>query len=352
VTRAYVVDLASRTAATITAFESEPDQWGPPYRAAMSDDGKRLFVAQNSRQSGASADNVTWSTRLAMVNTADKKVERVVNVPGDTLAMISAVSSNGRTVYFVRDRVRNGDQTGYRFMAMDVNRAAVEFDEPFDLPAGDGTSCGIPRAGLTPDGRALWMLCLDSVQFFDPQSGRRLDKVSLGPGGLDHFNLTEHRVSPDHKLLYIEFTSTNELFVVDLTQRTVLRQAAFKDTTSSHLNPLEWLSQILVSTASAKLAPEPGLVLSKDGQRLYFVGTANFESGDGIWGVDTATLKPLGHWLRRKEIIGVQLSADGRELYAVDWKERKLYVLDALSGEIRRTFDQVASEPSGFVSTR
>jgi DNA-binding beta-propeller fold protein YncE len=110
------------------------------------------------------------------------------------------------------------------------------------------------------------------------------------------------------------------------------------------------LAEWLVPTASAKWAASPAAVLSPDGQRLYFLDVVDFEKGNGLWAIQTNSLKPLGHWLKGKDITGVQISRDGREVYAASYDDHTLYVLDAFSGEVRRAFDKVAGQLYGFAS--
>jgi hypothetical protein len=349
VTRVYVVDLKSRTAATITVFESGNDPWGPDYRAVLSTDGSRLFIAQNSASAPGDA---IQTTRIGFVNTTENKIERVLDAPGNGAWSLGAVSADGRALYLMQPMKNGAEEAGYRFLVLDVNGGTVGVRNEFTDSGSAKTGCGYYSASFTPDGHALWIFCPDSVDFLDPQTGRTVGKVLLGEGGLAHFNLTYWRLSPDNKLLYVLFTSTNQLSVVDLAQRVLARQATFKEQKSFFGNPLEWLAQLFVNTASAKMAPEPGLVLSRDGQRLYFVDVEGIDSGDGVLGVDTATLKPIGHWLKGKDIIGIQLSADERELFAFGEKDRTLYVLDAATGEIRGGFANVVKEPSGLMQER
>ena len=95
---------------------------------------------------------------------------------------------------------------------------------------------------------------------------------------------------------------------------------------------------------------QPGAVLSPDGSRFYFVDVQDFEHGSGVWAVETGTLNTLGHWLSNKDIYGIRLSQDARELFAASPGDYSVYVLDAQSGAPRRTLKQaqITFKPAGF----
>jgi hypothetical protein len=136
-----------------------------------------------------------------------------------------------------------------------------------------------------------------------------------------------------------------------------VRRAILPEARTSSTNPLNGIfaamSNWFVGTASAKFNAQPAALLSPDGQRLYIVDIKDFDKGDGLWAVETATLKPLGHWLAGKDIFGILLSADGRELFAASPSDGAIQVLDALTGETRRALkSEQTVVPMGFVAAQ
>ncbi len=355
VTVISVVDLSQNAAAPpVTVFETKTAEYAPPVSAVLSGDGKRLFIAQNFQEPnlGDKANGTLWSTRVAVLNIDGKQVERIADVSGEIQAdgfwLDGVLSQDARLIYLVQNIVRGNEDAGYRFVAFDANKLAVansglvEGSELFCL--GDGLRS-------TPDGRYFWGACNNAFQFLDVQTGRVTQKVQIKRhAAVSDFDPWYTLVSPDKRLVYLVYPVAKEFVAFDLTRRAVVGQAVISESKFSYSNPLQWLAQFLVPTANAKFFAQPGAVLSPDGQRLYFVDVTGMDSGDGIWGIETNSFKPLGHWLKGKDIVGVQLSEDGDELFAVGLKDHALSVLDAFSGEIRRSFDLGASQPFGFVA--
>jgi DNA-binding beta-propeller fold protein YncE len=373
VTRLYVIDLSSqKVARSFDVFSNPAAPEAPSTRPMLSGDQRRLLMMQSAqRQPPASPEaQANWFTRIAVLNLQDGNVERALEVPGDIQAhgifLDAVLSPDGQWLYLMQVFTRSAEYAGYRFVTIDLDRNVIGRTQTVEKANG-GEEFSYFQAGLaltlTPDGRYLVGYTDDTrnitheyFQFLDTQTGLVTQKVPLErstkPGS---FDLSELLLSPDKRLVYVAFATSKEVFTLDLAQRQIVRSAILQDPKSAAPSALDRLvgavANWFVSTASAKMSPWPGAVLSPDGQRIYFVGIKDFENGDGVWAVETATLRTIGHWLKEKDFDGIRLSADGSELYAASPNDNTLYVLDALTGEARRTL-KLAFRPDGFVTSQ
>ncbi len=338
----------------------------PLVQTIVSADGQRVFVVENRSRAPTQSEGSQpfWSTEIAVVNVTTQQVEKTIAVPGEIQAdgfwMNGVLASDGRTLYLIENIVRGNDSAGYRFVALDTSRLQVTLSHLVDTTAG-GQDFGIGAPGLrfTPDGQFLIGFTSRKggagnydyfFQFLDTRSGKvaevQLQRTVQGA----NFDPIYTVASSDGNLLYLIFAQTHEIIAFDLTQRVVVKRTVLQDSQSALPTTLDRLAQLVVTSASAKFYAQPSAILSPDGHRLYFVDVKDIDSGDGFWAVDTSTFKPLGHWLRGKEVSGLQLSGDGSELYALGVKDHTLYVLDPLTGAVRRAFDQNLSQPTGFLT--
>ncbi len=362
-TDVYVVDTDSGHSSHIWGFAEASKGEPPSVGSIMSGDGRSLFVVQNRQRHSAATEPARWSTRVAAIDLDTAALERVVDVPGeiaaDGLWTNGALAPDGQMFYLVQDIVRGSELDGYRFVALDTRMFAVAHTQQVERGAGGEEFCQPEPMRFTPDGRYLYGYCNREprrprgyFQFLKVASGLVEQKVPLESTGeptqMGDGLVWQMAPSPDNTLLYAANAKTKAIAVLDLRRRAIVRSTVLVDPAAEAPGASSWLARLFLSTASAKMIPQPGIVLSADGQRLYFVDVVDFEKGDGVWGVETGSFKLLGHWLSGKGISGLQLSADGSELYAISPDEHALYVLDALSGEVRRTFDQVLKQPYGF----
>ncbi len=367
ITRVHIVDTASaRPAPPLDIFAGDVQDGPPELRSVASADGRRLFVLQNSRQGhAAQRGQAPWTTRIAILNTAERRVERSVDVPGEIQAdgfwLNAALSPDGRMLYLIQHIVRGNTMEGYRFVAFDTRKLAVDQTRHVERVSGGEPFCDLSRLRFTPDGRYLFGYCSRDpdhphsyFQFLDTRTGLVAEKLPFESKSAEHIlgeGLTVQMIAPpDSSLLYVANVQSKEVSVVDLRRRVIVRSTVVRDPRPVSAQPWRWLEGWFASTASAKMLLMPGVVLSADGRRLYFVDVVDFETGNGIWGVDTSSLTSIGHWLAGKEIAGLQLSADGRRLYAVSPNDHTLYALDAFDGQILHAFDKVLSQPAGFAA--
>jgi WD40-like Beta Propeller Repeat len=295
-------------------------------------------------------------------------------VPGDVQAhgfgLNVMPAPDGKRLYVLQDIVRNSQQDGYRFAALDLIQQAVTLTRLVERANNGELGCGTWGLRFTADGHYLYGYCgadhpirpVGYVQYLDTQSGLFDPKVVLegkvAQSQSPVYNISYALPSPDGKWLYIVSWRSREVFVFDVAQRNVVRSTVLNDIKPTSANPLNTLfaamSNWFVGTASAKFYAQPAVLLSPDGLRLYVVDIKDFDKGDGLWAVETATLKPLGHWLAGKDTYGIQLSADGREVFAASPSDSSVQVLDALTGETRRALksDQTVVKPIGFVAAQ
>lgn len=337
----------------------------PSVRTIISADGQRVFVVEDHARLPYTSEEgqLFWSTEITVVNVASQRVEKTIAVPGEIQAdgfwMNDVLSPDGRTLYLIESIGRGNNSAGYRFVALDTSQQQVTLSHLVDTTiTAQNFSIGAPGLRFTPDGRFLIGLAgwMDSAgnyayafQFLDTRTGEVTAVPLQRTISSANFDPIYSLASPDGKLLYLIFAQTHEIIAFDLAQRAVVNRSVLKDSQSSQSFGPDWLAQLFTQIVSAKFYAQPGAVLSPDGRRLYFVDVKGIDSGDGFWAVNTSTLKPLGHWLRGKEVIGIRFSADGSELYALDVKDHTLYVLDPFTGAIRHAFNQNLNLPSGFL---
>ena len=365
-TLAYLVNVETGEATQrIDLFYDEAEQsWQPQVQPIFARDGSHLVVLhQRLRRSGPliTADTF-WATDIVVVNVDEHRLERVIAIPEEVQSQgfwtYGVLAPDGHMLYLLQTLMPQGD---YRFIAFntDAQQAArVQLVRP---DTGGQTFCNSLPA-LTPDGRYLYGYCprqitrtSDVIQFLDTQTGLVTKQVNIertveSPPNAE-YGPTMRR-APDNKTLYLVYANSKEVFGLDFAQQAIVQHGVLKDTPSTFTNPLQAISRglagWLVSSASAKFGSQPAAVLSPDGQRLYLTEVIDFEKGNGIWVVETSSLKRIGHWLASTDISSVELSADGRELYALGFREHTLYVLDALNGQILRQFENRLKQPYGF----
>lgn len=375
ITRVYVVDVTlGRVLQRHNVFSDDVTNDPLVLQRFPSDDGRHLFIAQNSmRQPRASKyDQAIWLTRIAVLNLSNGDIERVVEVPGDVQAhgfwMAGRLSPDGRMLYLMQQIVRNSSLQGYRFVALDTSNYAIARTQLVESSEGGDVACNTGDLRFTSDGRYLYGYCpadhpirpAGYVQYLDTQTGLLEAKAVLeskvNPSETAPYGMWHVLSSPDNHLLYVVHWKSREVFVFDVAQRKVVRSTIVKEAKATLTNPFDTLVDTVtnwfVGTANAKMSPQPGAILDADGRRLYFVDIVDLDKGDGIWAVETASLKLMGHWLTGKDIYGLQLSTDDSELYAASPGDHTIYVLDALTGQTRRALNlkQSGAKPLGFVT--
>ncbi len=373
-TRVYVVDLMTGALTRLAEVPNRVQAFEPVVQAVLAADERWLFIMENpQRQPPATKNNpAVWYTSIAALNLDSGKVERQVEVPGDVQAhgfgLNATLAPDGKTLYLLQEIVRNSERDGYRFVAFDMNQQAITFTRLVERSSGAELGCGTWGLRFRAEGRYLYGYCgadhpirpAGYFQFLDTQTGLFDPKVVLeskvnpsDPASV--YGISYTLASADNRLMYVISWRSKEVFTFDVTQRKVVRSVVMSDTKPpTSFNLLHQVASLFVGTASAKMYAQPGAILSADGTRLYFVDIVDFDKGNGLWAIETSTLKPLGHWLTGKDIYGIQLSADERELFAASPNDYTVYVLDAQTGETRRALKQQQRvfKPIGFVTAQ
>lgn len=218
-------------------------------------------------------------------------------------------------------------------------RTIIE-SEPGAVPLWDGRP--------TPDGRWLYGVVNPGgsetlVNFFDLAHGELGPSLDLGFSGTGGFLLSEHAVSPDGRRLYVFAPTTGELVTVDLQRQQIEGRVAVDmgpgEAGVSRLDRvLTALRGLLVEEAEAKFSfAGGGMQLSPDGRRLYaigFHGDAHQGEIDGIWVIDTASWRIVDRWLPGTDVGNLFLSQDSRYLYAQRWGagQTELSMVDTTTG--------------------
>jgi DNA-binding beta-propeller fold protein YncE len=203
----------------------------------------------------------------------------------------------------------------------------------------------------TPDGHWLYGL-VDrgahrvSVSFFDLERGvlgPSLD-LSVDEQGSDTPEAPYlHAVSPDGRRLYLLAPASGDLVVVDVEQQRIATRVTIETSAATTGDwPLDHvfatLRRLLAHQVAAKSSlVDGGLQLSPDGRRLYAVGFRREERAlemDGIWVIDTTSWRIVERWLPRMTVAGIALSQDGRFLYAPRLRagETELAVIETSTG--------------------
>jgi DNA-binding beta-propeller fold protein YncE len=357
VTRVQVLDTGSGEAAEpIVLWTGDAQSRPEALDSVASPDGRYLYVVTKQAQGG------DLRTQIAMVNLLTRRVESTVDAPAEGMWLDLMLTKDGGMLYALELLVRDAHPAGHRFTAFDTHKRAVVVTQQVEQAHGGEGLCEPYNARFTPDERYLYDYCYRTdrrahgyFQFLDTRTGLVVDKVELSsavknPGMGDGIAFAMI-AAPDNRSVYIANTQTHEVAALDLERRAISGSALLQEPRPDAASPLRMLEGLFVSSASAKMRASPAAAISRDGERLYFVDVVDWDKGNGVWAVDTRTLKPLGHWLAGKQIIGLQLNAGDRELLALSPNNGALFALDAVNGRTLRTFEHLLGGPAGFAVT-
>ncbi|MCM8749489.1 lactonase family protein [Thermomicrobiaceae bacterium CFH 74404] len=363
-----VIALATDTLET--QWRAEVMEWAASAGAATPDSGPvderpqlmldsvavtadRVYVAGHVWQ-GTNSITVAVLDRATGAEVARWVVDTGERAPG--YARLLASPDGGRLVVLAStwdalptDRDPAGEEGPILYTRLRLPEGIVEARtvveaQPGTVPLWDGRP--------TPDGRWLYGLVYTGgseilVNFFDLASGELGPSLDLAFSGAGGFPISQHAVSPDGRRLYVFSPATGEMAIVDLERqqiegKVVVETGAEPAGTSRLERFLAALRGLLVREAAAKVSfAGGGMQLSPDGSRLYaigFEGEAYQERVDGIWVIDTASWRIVGHWLPGASPGEIFLSQDGRFLYAQIWdtgaaqSQSELSVIDTITG--------------------
>ncbi len=337
------VDLVQHKAdSPITLFHGVVS-WTFAGSAALSQDGKRIFVTRTFEPAGSERD--TFATRLIEVNLETRTVmpevefTKEVNANGVGAQVIPA--PDGKSLYIMQSIWYDRAGTAFRFIEFSLENGQVKMA----LNKADESGCDtfFHRA---PNHQDLWNWCYGFIRFLDPRSGQ-IVQSELRPPITGGASPSDYVLSADGKTLIAVFPAVREVVVFDLATRAVLRRSTMP--TQAYFDFRRELARLLVQTASAKFFARPMLTLTHDEKWLAFVDVKDMEAGDGMWIVDTTSLKPIAHVFRQEKVWGVRTSWDGRALYALAGDPNKLYALDPSNGQVRTMLNVPFVESWGFV---
>lgn len=344
----YRIDLDTRQPSPATTVFDSPAPWVPGVNLDQTPDGKQILLARSGNH--GTAQDRRYSTEVAVIDGGTLQTARTFNLPGET--KVDSVwaniqpSSDGSSIYVFEHIWRNADTFELRFSSFDAETGQLQLS--FLNPRGaPDTGCGL-RFYRVPNGRELWNWCGLNVQFLDPETGKFTDRVDL-QNPMRGGSFADYVLSRDGKTLYTVYPIERQVVVFDLDTRKILRETTLPEQ-SSLPDFSRTLAQLFVNRASAKLLARPIMTLAPDESWLAFVDARDFETFDGIRVVETATLKPRAHLLRRKQVAGVRASFDGGSIYTLVPNSNQMHSLNSTTGELERTVQLPFLSNSGFLA--
>jgi hypothetical protein len=322
------VDLGAIRA---SVFIGSTDQPAIATAAALAPDGKTIYVYW-ARQLGQG-----WLAWIASADPATGQVrqQRILQgaITADSTWAQLDVTPNGQQVIVSEQVVQSTTIAGYRLTTLDAQSLATvdEYRRP-DAPNDPLTQCLIPYRGPTGpilgDGALRYSLCSPTnnsqdvaLVTWDPLKGvvTHLTDLSTLAGANPLY--VAGVVSPDGRYFYVVNTVAQQIAEVDLSTGAIIKQTAFSavDQQGPAPSPIDrfkhWLLGQIAPSAMAGILIQPGVNIAPDGASLYLVSptsTSGHSAGDGIWVLDTASLRVTGHILSGQTIAGMVVTTDGR----------------------------------------
>lgn len=342
------IDLKTDTVSRWNGILEDAAEWGPNVTLAATADGAQVLVARSvARWQGVKR---FYSTRVVQVDTGTGKVTWDGVIPGDVNAdnnyAVVEVTPDDTKFYVIDYSWLDSGESELRFTSYAFENHQLLVSNVNVLSARD-TGCDWRfYFGQNQD---LWQWCGDVLRYLDPATGKFSGTVALRDGTRGSSSFAEYVISRDGKSLYTVFPVEREVVVMDLATRQVTQRAVLRDQAAMPSFRRALLG-LFTGTADAKALSRPVMAMSPDEKWLAFVDLRDYlEGGDGLWAVETATLKPLGHWVKTDEIVGLRASADGKQLYALNGKTQKLQVLDVSSGAVVRALKLPVLSSSGLL---
>ena len=280
----------------------------------------RVYVAT---QAGSADLPVTIIT---LDRSSGKEVKRwTVGLGGNALVEARLIASpDGKELYMV---AATQSTTGNPWLYFRFNLPTGKLERRHELSApGPANTYPLPGflrdAGVTPDGATLYSFYATGnastpvIRFLDLKSGEFAPSLKLP------LQYAQGRtVSSDGRLLYVLDSTSAKLAVVDLNNRRLKKTV--KLDTSAVSSRTEWLlgklGNFFIRPATAKTFANVGMQLSPDGRRLYAVSADGGDYGTqsaGVWVIDTKTWRVTNRWLTGAGYpTKLVLSGDGKRLY-------------------------------------
>lgn len=297
----------------------------------LSPDGTRAYLYW-ARQLGQG-----W---LAWVATADPSTGAVLQqrmLPGSisadsTWARLD-VTPGGQQIIVSEQIVRSTSITGYRLTTLDAQSlATVDQFRRSVAPDDPLTHCLIPYRGPTGpvlgEGSLRYSLCSPSpssqnvaLVTWNPLTGSVTHEVDLSSIASSTPLYVDGVSSPDGRLFYAVNTSAQQIAEIDMTAGKITRQSDFSmsNQQSPDQSPInrfmKWLLGAVAPNAMAGVLIRPGVTIAPDGSSLYLVAPTTSSSdstGNGIWVLNTTSLRVTNHILSDETVAGVVVAPDGQ----------------------------------------
>jgi hypothetical protein len=315
-----------------SVFIGSTDQPAVATAIALSPDGSRAYVYW-ARQLGQG-----W---LAWVATADPTTGEVLqqrmlqgSISADSTWARVDVTPDGQQIVVAEQVVRSTSITGYRLTTLDAHSLAT-IDEYRRSAAPDDplTRCLIPYRGPTGpvlgEGSLRYSLCSPSpnsqnvaLVTWNPLTGQATHQVDLSSVAESNPLYVDGVSAPDGRHFYAVNAEAQQIAEIDMTNGKISRQTGFtvsdqqQSPTHSPLDRfMHWLLGEVAPNAMAGVLIQPGVTIAPDGSSLYLVAPTTSQSdssGNGIWILDTTSLRVTNHILSGEMVAGVVVTPDGQ----------------------------------------
>jgi nitrogen fixation protein FixH len=322
------VDLGAIRA---SVFIGSTDQPAIATAVAMAPDGKTVYIYW-ARQLGQG-----WLAWVARADPLSGKLlqQRMLQgaIAADSTWAQLDVTPDGTQLIVSEQVVQSTTITGYRLTTLDA--ASLDTVEEFrrtNAPDDPLTQCLIPYRGETgpvlDNGALRYSLCspTDNSQdvalvTWNPLSGSVSHLTDLSSLAGANPLYVDGVASPDGHSFYAVNTVAQQIAEVNLTNGAIVKQTAFSTVDQQNANPSpldrlkHWLLGEIAPAARAGILIQPGVNIAPDGGSLYLVSptsTSGHAAGDGIWVLDTTSLRVTSHILSGQTIAGMVVTPDGR----------------------------------------
>lgn len=314
-----------------SVFIGSTDQPAVATAMAMAPDGSTVYIYW-ARQLGSG-----WLAWIAAADptTGEVKQQRMLRgsiIADSTWARLD-VTPDGSQIVVSEQVVHSTSITGYRLSTLDARtldtlddyRRTVAPDDPL-------TNCLIPYRGPTGpvlgDETLRYSLCVPkpgsqqvALVTWNPLTGDVTHQVDLSAISATNPLLVDGVSSPDGRHFYAVNANAQQIAEIDMTSGKIERQSDFAVTNqpSPNQSPLDrfkrWLLGQVSSKALAGVLIRPGVSIAPDGSSLYLVApqaSSGDSGGNGIWILDTTSLRVTNHILSGETVAGVVVTPDGK----------------------------------------
>jgi hypothetical protein len=314
-----------------SVFIGSTDQPAIATALAIAPDGKTVYIYW-ARQLGQG-----WLAWVARADPLSGKLlqQRMLQgaIAADSTWAQLDVTPDGTQLIVSEQVVQSTTIAGYRLTTLDA--ASLDTVEEFrrtNAPDDPLTQCLIPYRGETgpvlDNGALRYSLCspTDNSQdvalvTWNPLSGSVSHLTDLSSLAGANPLYVDGVASPDGHSFYAVNTVAQQIAEVNLSNGAIVKQTVFStaDQQSANPSPLDrlkhWLLGEIAPAAQAGILIQPGVNIAPDGGSLYLVSptsTSGHAAGDGIWVLDTTSLRVTSHILSGQTIAGMVVTADGQ----------------------------------------